>query len=111
MAASTMVVPSLPLRRSSCTSHSARTVVRPVPVMSSTAVPSRRQLALLLPATAAALALRELPAGAEDIGLFGELRKRLRSAEQEAEPIVREGFEAAEKGIQKAGKGIVAAER
>lgn len=65
---------------------------------------------LLLPVTAAALASRDLPARAEDIGLFG-LRKRLRGAEQEAEEIVREGFEAAEKGLETAEKGIIAAER
>ncbi|KAK4760863.1 hypothetical protein SAY87_005756 [Trapa incisa] len=110
MAASTLVIPSLTLYRSSCSSRPARTAVRPVTVMRSTAAPSRRQLALMLPATAAALVLRELPARAEEIGLFG-LRKKLRSAEEEAEQIVREGFEAAEKGIETAERGIEAAER
>lgn len=110
MAASVTAIPSLSLLRSTYGSPSARAIVRPVPTMRSATSPSRRQLAFLLPATAATLALGDLPARAEDIGLFG-LRKRLRGAEQEAEELVREGFQAAEKGIETAEKGIVAAER
>ncbi|OWM66319.1 uncharacterized protein LOC116201310 [Punica granatum] len=108
--ASTTLVPSFSLRQASYAAPAAHAAVRPVPVMRSAAVPTRRQLAVLLPATAAALVLRDRPARAEDIGLFG-FRKKLRGAEQEAEEIVREGFEAAEKGLETAEKGIVAAER
>lgn len=70
---------------------------------------SRRQLLLLLTATTA-LKAAELPARAEDIGLFG-LRKKLKKAEEEAEVIVKEGFESAEKGIEAAEKGIKAVEK
>ncbi|KAM7520543.1 hypothetical protein LguiB_019505 [Lonicera macranthoides] len=70
---------------------------------------SRRQLLLLLTATTA-LKAAELPARAEDIGLFG-LRKKLKKAEEEAELIVKEGFESAEKGIEAAEKGIESAEK
>lgn len=57
-----------------------------------------------------ALTAMEMPSFAEDIGLFG-LRKKLKKAEEEAEVIVKEGFESAEKGLEAAEKGIVAAEK
>ncbi|MFS8033434.1 hypothetical protein Hanom_Chr17g01569501 [Helianthus anomalus] len=65
---------------------------------------SRRQLLLLLTATTAVTAM-EAPSMAEDIGLFG-LRKKLKKAEEEAEVIVKEGFEAAEKGVEAAEKEV-----
>ncbi|RYR11001.1 hypothetical protein HN51_068536 [Arachis hypogaea] len=72
------------------------------------AVPSgRRQLLLLLTASAG-LAAKE--AVAEDIPLFG-IRKSLKRVEEEAEEIVREGFEAADKGLESAEKGLETAER
>ncbi|KAK9053201.1 hypothetical protein SSX86_029833 [Deinandra increscens subsp. villosa] len=70
---------------------------------------SRRQLLFLLTATTAVTAL-ETPSIAADIGFFG-LRKKLEKAEEEAEVIVKEGFESAEKGIEAAERGIDAAER
>lgn len=42
--------------------------------------------------------------------MFG-LRKKLRSAEEEAVEIVKEGFEAAEKGLVTAERGIETAEK
>jgi hypothetical protein len=57
-----------------------------------------------------ALAAKEYPSIAEDIPLFG-LRKKLRKAEEEAEEIVKEGFNVAEKGIESVEKGIVTAEK
>ena len=53
------------------------------------------------------LSLRESASIAEDILLFG-LRKKLKKAEEEAEELVREGFETAEKRLQMAEKGTVA---
>ncbi|KAK6911712.1 hypothetical protein RJ641_023805 [Dillenia turbinata] len=70
----------------------------------------RREYLLLLTAAAPALAWRERVAKAEDIPLFG-LRKKLKKAEEEAEEIVKAGFETAEKGLETAAKGIVAAEK
>ncbi|KAJ4843706.1 hypothetical protein Tsubulata_024549 [Turnera subulata] len=72
-------------------------------------LPNRRQLLFLL-SSAPALVATERSALAEDIGLFG-LRRKLKTAEQEAEELVREGFEAAEKGLESAEKGIVTAEK
>ncbi|XP_076934181.1 uncharacterized protein LOC143600350 [Bidens hawaiensis] len=70
---------------------------------------SRRQLLFLLTATTA-VTVTHTPSMAADIGLFG-LRKKLKTAEEEAELIVKEGFESAEKGIEAAEKGIEAAEK
>lgn len=71
-------------------------------------LPTRRQCLQLLTA-ATALKAMELPSRAQDIPLFG-LRRGLKKAEEEAEQIVKEGFEAADKGIVAAEKGIEAAE-
>ncbi|KAK6915748.1 hypothetical protein RJ641_020865 [Dillenia turbinata] len=73
-------------------------------------VGSRRECLLLLTAAAPALTWTERKAKAEDIPLFG-LRKKLKKAEEEAEEIVKAGFETAEKGLETAEKGIVAAEK
>ncbi|CAN4079600.1 unnamed protein product [Withania somnifera] len=73
------------------------------------ALPGRRQLISLVTATTVLKAL-EMPSKAEEIGLFG-LRKKLKKVEQEAEELVKEGFEAADKGIVAAEKGIEAAEK
>ncbi|CAK9158716.1 unnamed protein product [Ilex paraguariensis] len=73
------------------------------------ALPNRRQWLFLLTATTALKAV-ELPSRAQDIPLFG-LRKKLKKAEEEAEEIVKAGFETAEKGIEAAEKGIEAAEK
>ncbi|KAD3640952.1 hypothetical protein E3N88_30175 [Mikania micrantha] len=70
---------------------------------------SRRHLLLLLTATTAVTAM-EAPSIAADIGLFG-LRKKLKAVEEEAELIVKEGFESAEKGIEAAEITIEAAEK
>ncbi|KAI3813322.1 hypothetical protein L1987_18042 [Smallanthus sonchifolius] len=69
----------------------------------------RRQLLFVLTATTAVTAM-EMPSMAADIGLFG-LRKKLKKVEEEAEIIVKEGFESAEKGIEAAERGIETAER
>ncbi|KAL3616451.1 hypothetical protein CASFOL_039841 [Castilleja foliolosa] len=74
------------------------------------ALPTRRQCLLLLTAATTAFKATEMPSRAQDIPLFG-LKRGLRKAEQEAEQIVKEGFEEAEKGIEAAEKGIEAAER
>ncbi|XVE87226.1 hypothetical protein DITRI_Ditri18aG0099200 [Diplodiscus trichospermus] len=76
---------------------------------SAVTLPSRRQLLFFLTATTA-LTIREPASNAEDIPLFG-LRKKLKSAEEEAVEIVKEGFEAAEKGLESAEKGIVTVEK
>ncbi|KAM3342821.1 hypothetical protein P3S68_027787 [Capsicum galapagoense] len=73
------------------------------------ALPGRRQLISLVTATTALKAL-EMPSKTEDIGLFG-LRKKIKKVEEEAEKLVKEGFEAAAKGILVAEKGIEAAEK
>ncbi|CAL9026972.1 unnamed protein product [Prunus brigantina] len=73
------------------------------------ALPGRRQLALSLTWTAVLSAVA-VEAKAEDIGLFG-LKRKLKEAEREAEVIVKEEFEAAEKGIETAEKGLETAER
>lgn len=70
---------------------------------------NRRQLVFLLTATTA-LTAKESASYAEDIGLFG-IRKKLKSAEEEAVEIVKEGFESAEKGLDAAEKGLESAER
>ncbi|KAI3713083.1 hypothetical protein L1987_71654 [Smallanthus sonchifolius] len=70
---------------------------------------SRRQLLFLLTATTAVTAT-DMPSMAADIGLFG-FRKKLKKVEEEAEIIVREGFESAERGIEAAERGIEAAEK
>ncbi|GER30817.1 homolog of Synechocystis YCF37 [Striga asiatica] len=74
------------------------------------ALPTRRHCLVLLTAATAALTAVEMPAGAQDIPLFG-LRRGLRKAEEEAEQIVKEGFEAVDRGMVAAEKGIEAAEK
>ncbi|XP_050205223.1 uncharacterized protein LOC126655210 [Mercurialis annua] len=69
---------------------------------------SRRNLLYAVTA-APALTLRDAPAKAQDIPLFG-LRKKLKNAEKEAEELVKEGFETAEKGLETAERGIKTAE-
>lgn len=87
-------------------SVSAAQLSRLAPVVS---LPNRRQLLLFL-TTTTALAVKEPASNAEDIPLFG-LRKKLKSAEEEAVEIVKEGFETAEKGLETAEKGIVTVEK
>ncbi|KAK6237543.1 hypothetical protein QUC31_003012 [Theobroma cacao] len=72
-------------------------------------LPNRRQLLFFLTATTA-LTVRDAASNAEDIPLFG-LRKKLKSAEEEAVEIVKEGFETAEKGIITVEKGLKTAEK
>ncbi|XP_021300833.1 uncharacterized protein LOC110429231 [Herrania umbratica] len=72
-------------------------------------LPNRRQLLFFLTATTA-LTVRDPASNAEDIPLFG-LRKKLKSAEEEAVQIVKEGFETAEKGLETAEKGIITVEK
>ncbi|XVF61927.1 hypothetical protein PTKIN_Ptkin08bG0174300 [Pterospermum kingtungense] len=72
-------------------------------------LPNRRQLLFFL-TTTTALTVKTPASNAEDIPLFG-LRKKLKSAEEEAVEIVKEGFEAAEKGLETAEKGIVTVEK
>ncbi|KAK9284395.1 hypothetical protein L1049_023566 [Liquidambar formosana] len=72
-------------------------------------LPGRRQCLFLLTATTA-LTTKELTAKAQDIPLFG-LRKKLKKAEEEAEEILKEGFETAEKGIETAERGILTVEK
>ncbi|XP_004511988.1 uncharacterized protein [Cicer arietinum] len=69
----------------------------------------RRQLMFLLTASTA-LTARESVSMAKDIPLFG-IRKSLKKAEEKAEEIVSEGFEAAERGLETAEKGIETAEK
>lgn len=57
-----------------------------------------------------ALTARESVSMAKDIPLFG-IRKSLKKAEEKAEEIVSEGFEAAERGLETAEKGIETAEK
>ncbi|KAB1214636.1 hypothetical protein CJ030_MR5G002867 [Morella rubra] len=87
----------------SCKAH----VSEPAPVPLKISVLSgRRQLLFLLTASTA-LTAREPPScSAEDIPFFG-LRKKLKKAEE----IVKEEFEAAEKGIESVEKGIETAEK
>lgn len=73
------------------------------------ALPTRRECLVLLTATTAFQAM-EMPSMAKDIPLFG-LRKSIKKAEEEAELIVKEGFEAAEKEVVVAEKGLEAAEK
>lgn len=68
----------------------------------------RRQCLLLLTSTLSLKAM-ELPSRAEGIGFFG-LRKKIEKAEEEAEEIVKEGFDTAEKGIEAAERGVESAE-
>lgn len=68
----------------------------------------RRELLFLLAAAPAALTVRE--SAAQDIGLFG-IRKSLKKAEEQAEEIVKEGFETAERGLETAERGLETAER
>lgn len=63
----------------------------------------------LLTATTA-LTATESASYAADIGLFG-LRKKLKSAEDEAVEIVKEGFESAEKGLESAEQGLKTVEK
>lgn len=69
----------------------------------------RRQL-LFLFAASTALTAREEASVAQDIPLFG-IRKSLKKAEEQAEEIVREGFDAAETGLDTAERGLETAER
>ncbi|XP_052195358.1 uncharacterized protein LOC127803285 [Diospyros lotus] len=82
---------------------------KPAQPSSTTALPGRRQWLLLLTATTT-LKAAELPSRAEDIPLFG-LRKKLKQAEEEAEEVIKEGIETAEKEIQAAERGIETAEK
>ncbi|KAJ8639134.1 hypothetical protein MRB53_015828 [Persea americana] len=95
--------PHLTRRRTICAAHDA-------PKRAPHVLPSRRQCLLLLTASTAAAATRDLAAMAQDIPLFG-LRKNLRKAEEEAEVILREGEKALEKGIETAEMGIEKAEK
>ncbi|XP_022740846.1 uncharacterized protein LOC111292636 [Durio zibethinus] len=72
-------------------------------------LPNRRQLLFFL-TTTTAFTVKEPVSNAEDIPLFG-LRKKLKSAEEEAVEIVKEGFETAEKGLETAERGIVTVEK
>ncbi|XP_009789523.1 uncharacterized protein LOC107806279 [Nicotiana tabacum] len=99
---SSISVRTFPIR---CVLDANTTPTKQAPVV----LPGRRQLISLLTATTALKAL-EMPSKAEDIGLFG-LRKKLKKVEEEAEVLVKEGFEAADKGIVAAEKGIEAAEK
>ncbi|XP_022775241.1 uncharacterized protein LOC111317142 [Durio zibethinus] len=81
-------------------------VSKPSPVVT---LPNRRKLLFFL-TTTTALTVREPASNAEDIPLFG-LRKKLKSAEEEAVEIVKEGFETAEKGLETAEKEIETAEK
>lgn len=67
---------------------------------------TRRQTLFL---TSSALLLRPSQSLAEDIPLFG-LRKKLKKAEEEAEAIVKEGFDVAEMGVEAAERGVEAVE-
>ena len=71
-----------------------------------TALPSvgRRQFLFFLTATTA-FTVREATSVAQDIPLFG-IRKSLKKAEEEVEEIVKEGFEAADKGLVATEKGL-----
>ncbi|XVF15673.1 hypothetical protein REPUB_Repub09cG0175000 [Reevesia pubescens] len=91
--------------------HPGRSVKSQVskPAQPVVSLPNRRQLLLFL-TTTTALTVRETASNAADIGLFG-LRKKLKSAEEEAVEIVKEGFETAEKGLETAEKGIVTVEK
>ncbi|XVF17787.1 hypothetical protein REPUB_Repub10bG0153800 [Reevesia pubescens] len=82
-------------------------VSKPVSVVS---LPNRRQLLFFLTTTTTALTVREAASNAEDIPFFG-LRKKLKSAEEEAVEIVKEGFETAERGIVTVEKGLKTAEK
>ncbi|CAI0554342.1 unnamed protein product [Linum tenue] len=53
--------------------------------------------------------MKESVSRAQDIPLFG-LKRKLKKAEEEAELLVKEGFETAEKGLETAEKGLVTAE-
>lgn len=80
---------------------------KPTPVVS---LQNRRQLLFFLTTTTTALTFRESASNAEDIPLFG-LRKKLKSAEEEAVEIVEKGFETAEKGLETAERGIITVEK
>ncbi|CAI0554003.1 unnamed protein product [Linum tenue] len=69
---------------------------------------SRRNLLFLMTAVPA-LSMKESVSRAQDIPLFG-LKRKLKKAEEEAELLVKEGFETAEKGLETAEKGLVTAE-
>ncbi|KAJ4957675.1 hypothetical protein NE237_024786 [Protea cynaroides] len=71
--------------------------------------PCRRQLLFVLTASTVAVTTKEMRAMAQDIPLFG-LRKKLKKAEEEAEVILKEGIETAEKGFETAERGIEKAE-
>ncbi|CAH9084244.1 unnamed protein product [Cuscuta europaea] len=96
-----LLVQTLPVRSSSRKPRSSRA--------SPAALTCRRQWLLLLTATTT-LKGAELPSRAEKIGLFG-VRKRIDKLEEEAELLVKEGFETADKGIEAAEKEIESAKK
>ncbi|CAN0911899.1 hypothetical protein LINGRAPRIM_LOCUS949 [Linum grandiflorum] len=72
---------------------------------------SRRHMLFLLTAVPAlSISVKEPISRAQDIPLFG-LKRKLKKAEEEAELLVKEGFETAEKGLETAEKGLESAER
>ncbi|CAH9102203.1 unnamed protein product [Cuscuta epithymum] len=96
-----LLVPTLPVRSSSSKPRSSRA--------SPAALTGRRQWLLLLLTATTTLKGTELPSRAEKIGLFG-VRKRIEKLEEEAELLVKEGFEMADKGIEAAEREIESAE-
>ncbi|GFQ00709.1 hypothetical protein PHJA_002214800, partial [Phtheirospermum japonicum] len=92
---------------STCAPHPQKAHVRK---HAPAALPTRRQCLLLLTAATTTFKVTEMRSRVQDIPLFG-LRQGLRKAEQEAEQIVKKGFEAAEKGVVTVEKGIEAAEK
>ncbi|CAK7339474.1 unnamed protein product [Dovyalis caffra] len=93
------------MRNAHATHCKANISTKPAPI----SFPNRRHLLFML-TSAPALALREPASLAQDIPLFG-LRKKLKTAEEKAEELVKEGFETAEKGLETAEKGIVTVEK
>ncbi|CAN0911897.1 hypothetical protein LINGRAPRIM_LOCUS949 [Linum grandiflorum] len=67
-------------------------------------------LFLLTAVPALSISVKEPISRAQDIPLFG-LKRKLKKAEEEAELLVKEGFETAEKGLETAEKGLESAER
>ncbi|CAN1225103.1 hypothetical protein LINGRAPRIM_LOCUS949 [Linum grandiflorum] len=67
-------------------------------------------LFLLTAVPALSISVKEPISRAQDIPLFG-LKRKLKKAEEEAELLVKEGFETAEKGLETAEKGFESAEK
>ncbi|CAN0911896.1 hypothetical protein LINGRAPRIM_LOCUS949 [Linum grandiflorum] len=67
-------------------------------------------LFLLTAVPALSISVKEPISRAQDIPLFG-LKRKLKKAEEEAELLVKEGFETAEKGLETAEKGLETAEK